>query len=157
VAFPYYGAARPINNTVNNMLAGTAIDVGPAGVAQVTVEVRDLSEQDAAQSNNNPTWNGVGWTNALATDYIPASAYSGVSHIWTLNAPAWLPNKHYQVSVLATDNAGNVSPGAQVNQIINDTIYDVNKPSTTILYPLTAWFPTGGFPKTIFGTAQDWV
>src|SRR6185295_17662150 len=38
VTMPYYGTARPLPT-----VSGTAIDVGPAGVAAVTVEIRDIS------------------------------------------------------------------------------------------------------------------
>ncbi|MDE2293782.1 MAG: hypothetical protein KGL53_17125, partial [Elusimicrobia bacterium] len=111
----------------------------PAGVAQVRVQVRNLDDNSYWQVGSG------GWV-------VGASSYAVVNgtNPWTMPSPAWTNDKRYEITVEATDNAGNGSPAPQTIPFV----YDANKPSSTIVVPSLAFYPSGQ-PTQLAGTALD--
>ncbi len=133
-SFLYYGSPSNALPTIS----GTAND-SPAGVSQVFLEINDLTD--------NTRWNGSSWAATASTGYLVAVG----TNPWTLPGPAWIGNRQYQIFAYGVDNAGNISPNASTSTFI----YDVNKPSTTIMVPNVAAYPFGQ-PAALTGTAVDW-
>src|SRR6185312_13629105 len=129
---PYYGTAFPLPT-----ISGTSTD-SPAGVAQVQLEINDLTD--------NLRWNGSSFVAPASTGYVVAIA----TNPWHLPV-AWLGNKQYQIFAQSIDLAGNPS---QVDSTAT-FVYDVNAPSATIVIPNQLTYPIGQ-PTLLSGTAVDW-
>ncbi|MCK5582683.1 MAG: hypothetical protein KAI33_02775, partial [Elusimicrobiales bacterium] len=135
----FYGTARTIN-----ILEGGSSD-GPSGIVPpIKTQISNMSESGAVK----PKWDGGIWD-------VVVSTWLGVTDInpWNINSPAWIDNKKYKVEMRAVDEAQNETPdGAYIREFI----YDVNKPSSTIVAPSAA-FHNYVQIETLSGSAIDWV
>ncbi|MFI5361788.1 MAG: hypothetical protein ACHQ49_07440, partial [Elusimicrobiota bacterium] len=130
----YYDAA-----TLPATISGTATDF-PAGVAVVGLQINDQTD--------GLRWNGTSFVSpAVSTGYLIAIA----TNPWSYPAPAWIPNKQYQLVARSTDNAGNLSQTYSTATFI----YDVRAPTATIAIPNQSNYAFGQ-PTTLSGTAFDW-
>ncbi|MEK7426967.1 MAG: hypothetical protein AAB131_24360, partial [Actinomycetota bacterium] len=135
----FYGPARQMPT-----LIGDAIDA-PAGIqAPVYVQVSNISEAGAPK----PKWDGGSSWIVVASSWLIV----GGEAPWSLATPTWTPNKRFKVESTANDNAGN--PAAAI--ATREFIYDVNKPSSTLLAP-TAAFHNAAQVAVFSGSALDWL
>ncbi|RJO59061.1 hypothetical protein C4546_04515 [Candidatus Parcubacteria bacterium] len=124
-------AAGNISGTVD--ASATAADTGGSGLAQVEFTVRS-------------------GTNVLQQGIVTSPSRDGKYH-WSWNTRS-LVNGSYVLRAIATDRAGNVSPNADRNYIINNPPGDFTAPSITLINPNsnTTW---GAGAKNLSASATD--
>jgi len=115
-------------------ISGTAADPGssPAGVTRIEVRVRNVTD--------STFWNGSTFT---ATETFNLA--TGTS-TWTYASPAWIGQKQYSVSVLATDGANNQFLSPASTFIFDDSVplVQIQAPSMTFVSQLPAISGTAG-------------
>ncbi|HBE87556.1 MAG TPA: hypothetical protein DDW67_00235, partial [Elusimicrobia bacterium] len=136
----FYGASRAIVT-----LRGDSDD-SPAGIVPpLFAQVSNISEPGAVK----PKWDGSQWSVVDSTRMAVAGLLP-----WTFSSPAWPENKRFRVELSGLDAAGNSVPDGTYTR---DFIYDVNRPSSSIIGLGAAGFRNPSQIATLSGTAMDWV
>ena len=119
LASPTVNITNPPTGWQNSVpsLAGTASDTGCGGVANVQVQVKNVT--------GARYWNGTIWT--ATPSWAPASYAAGA---WSFTMPGLISGVNYDVKAKATDGAGNSAETGASN--FN---YDDVEPTETITQP----------------------